>query len=673
MLVENWWNKMAFDWEEYQEFDWEQFGTEEAPAAPTPPAAMPAAPTPPPAPVDTGPSQLEAGLRGGLQGLTLGYADEIQGALEAAGGAISDFDLSNIVERYRQERDEARGAYTAAQQAHPGTFTGAEIAGGLGSLLIPGLGAAKGIKGAAMVGGAAAGGLSEADLTRGEVGQLATDVGLGAGLGAGVGAAIGRAPALFRGAKAKAQELPLIGEFLKGRQLGKTGTDLFTESGRKAAQQEVIDVSNKLGLTSEAARKEIGENIGEIRKNLAKTGQTVNIEDEISLIENTIKKLQKSDDPGAKSDVKRLRKYLTGLMRGKKEVLPDYVKTATKTRVGGLDPEEALLGKAEEVQKTLTRLAGTRETAPVLKTQDAINVAKSAAAGIGEKVGTVTPELAEQTKNYKTIMDAFRALGIKPKKDIITDEVTGKLALTPQAQVKVANLLRAKGKDAPRGLAQLDKAMQLLKKGAPSAADELTPDIQRASEIANILGVPARDIIPAIKSGSGVIGNIMGQIESKAVKALSNSRTLENLSKTIREKSPDAGPLATRLMELSKLPDMQERLVGVATLMADPTTKSEINRYLADIPKDVEVRTPKVIQEEGAPRPSFDKNYSEEMIHNYQLNITPEMGTAGESLRNILNGMKEKSLAQRKAMMFALEQNPVYRPLLKKLRLDSTK
>lgn len=101
------------------------------------------------------PSQLEAGVRGAAQGLSMGFSDELTGLVESL---LSD-------KSYQQARDESRAAYKAAEQAHPITYTGSEIVSGFA---VPGLGWAKGgagaLKGLAKVGaraaeGAALGGL----------------------------------------------------------------------------------------------------------------------------------------------------------------------------------------------------------------------------------------------------------------------------------------------------------------------------------------------------------------------------------------------------------------------------------------------------------------------------------------------------------------------------------
>ncbi len=145
------------------------------------------------------PGLLESGARGAAQGISLGFSDEITGALESSAGSLG------LVEdkTYEQARDEARAANIAAQKANPLSYGGGEIAGGIGSMLIPGLGAAKVAKGASALSklgsaaktGAKLGGLYGAGSSEGQTAvDVAKDTAAGAGSGALLSAAL---PGLF--------------------------------------------------------------------------------------------------------------------------------------------------------------------------------------------------------------------------------------------------------------------------------------------------------------------------------------------------------------------------------------------------------------------------------------------------------------------------------------------
>ncbi len=157
-----------------------------------------------------GPSKGAALARGGLQGLSLGFADEMGGGVQAGlqrlanampRGALESLGIDNRYSEapgtvYREARKENRQADAAAEAAHPGLYRGAEMGGAVATSLVPGLGIAKGAKllgtmgKMGLQGGIAGLGSSEADLTTGGVGALKR-AGFDAAVGAGAGAAGG--------------------------------------------------------------------------------------------------------------------------------------------------------------------------------------------------------------------------------------------------------------------------------------------------------------------------------------------------------------------------------------------------------------------------------------------------------------------------------------------------
>lgn len=134
------------------------------------------------------PSMTESAIRGAAQGATFGFADEIAGGLEAA---FTD-------KSYEQARDESRANFKRAKDANPKTYLAGEVGGGIGTVMIPGLGAANAVRtlgGAAKVGslmGAASGlGHSEAKDAQGQAIDMFAGMGTGALAGAG-GHALGQ-------------------------------------------------------------------------------------------------------------------------------------------------------------------------------------------------------------------------------------------------------------------------------------------------------------------------------------------------------------------------------------------------------------------------------------------------------------------------------------------------
>ena len=130
-------------------------------------------------------SKLESLGRGGAQGLSFGFADELTGALESM---IGD-------KTYEQARDESRNEYTKAEEANPKTFMAGNVAGAVAPAIaatiatggtaapaiIPTLGRSIAI--GAGQGAIDALGRSEADLTKGEFTDAAKDTARGAAIG----------------------------------------------------------------------------------------------------------------------------------------------------------------------------------------------------------------------------------------------------------------------------------------------------------------------------------------------------------------------------------------------------------------------------------------------------------------------------------------------------------
>ncbi len=82
-------------------------------------------------------SELESGLRGTAQGLSMNLADEITGGLEALKEvALTDKNLSDYADLYTKHRDESRQAYKEAEETNPKSYLAGNIAGGIGGALV---------------------------------------------------------------------------------------------------------------------------------------------------------------------------------------------------------------------------------------------------------------------------------------------------------------------------------------------------------------------------------------------------------------------------------------------------------------------------------------------------------------------------------------------------------
>lgn len=190
--------------------------------------------------------KLESFVRGGAQGASLGYADEITGALGAAKDKLagSDQDLADL---YRQERDDSRNNYASAETSNPKTYKTGEFGGGIASLaLAP---EATGLKGLAALGAVSGLGNSNADLTKGEVGQAAEDTAIGGALGAGghyVGKAISAIPGAFGSGVKKAMS-SVLGPSVEAIDARLTNNSAIRQAGEEGLEGIAEKIPGAIG------------------------------------------------------------------------------------------------------------------------------------------------------------------------------------------------------------------------------------------------------------------------------------------------------------------------------------------------------------------------------------------------------------------------------------------
>lgn len=277
------------------------------------------------------PSELESGVRGAVQGATLGFSDEAVGAAEALWN-VAKGNPKTFGELYRTYRDESRTNNKAAEEANPKSYMAGNIAGGIGSMLVPGLGGANIGKMAAL--GAAQGlGGSEADLTKGDVGGVVKDTAVGGAIGGAVGGVANAVAPVVGGALTSAAErlgggLNASAEGLAARALGaergsiralRGGAPEAREAGRYALDNKVItpfaSTEDKIAAT-EALRSKAGEGMGNVYKTLDQQATPAfNPLDTATNIENKIGDFYRS--PINKGETAQLENTLESvLMRG---------------------------------------------------------------------------------------------------------------------------------------------------------------------------------------------------------------------------------------------------------------------------------------------------------------------------------------------------------------------
>ena len=200
-----------------------------------------------PLPVDddwktVGTGKAESFARGAFQGATFGYGDELTG--------IAEYLLTG--KPYAKGRDESRASNDIARESNPITYGVGDVAGGVATAFVPGLGIAKGATMAGRIGkatalGAAAGvGYSDAQ----DAGQLFVDAAKGGGLGAVGGFATEGVGRLIRNAPKRADNRLMQGITEGARPT--TADKLVGEAGKR--RPDVLDFVREDPALAKAAR-----------------------------------------------------------------------------------------------------------------------------------------------------------------------------------------------------------------------------------------------------------------------------------------------------------------------------------------------------------------------------------------------------------------------------------
>lgn len=296
------------------------------------------------------PSSLESTIRGGAQGASLGFADELTGAAEAAYNKLrgNPESLSNLYEKYRNE---SRNAYKAAEEANPTAYTVGEIGGGLTSFAIPGLNAAKGADLAQVIGKAALqGGLMGAGSAK-EMSNIPEAAlkgagwgglfgGAGGAAGAGLGAVIGKASPVVENLSSKlGDKSSRTAELLAEKATGATGVQsakFADDAGRQLLDRGLVrfaDTPEKIAERVGAAQSRSGKGIGEALTTLDERGVTGSLDNIVASLQNKIDELSQSYGNGPL--IKKLQGEIDDIVgQGRSQVPVSVVEKSKRTFQG---------------------------------------------------------------------------------------------------------------------------------------------------------------------------------------------------------------------------------------------------------------------------------------------------------------------------------------------------
>lgn len=442
-------------------------------------------------------TKLESLLRGGKQGVSMGFGDELTGAGESALGSLGLLPDKT----YEQARDEARLADEAAQAANPMTYDAGQIAGGVAGTFLPGgvvATAGKGLTGvkalgAAAVLGAGAGGLSAAGESKAGVSDanLYKDVGQGMlvggatggvlkGLGMGASAALGDEGiyAMKEAAKgnslsgqskgildqeAQKLEIGTLSDVLKGR------TDVTGKAVSEAKNLSLLDdpkqLSQFLNEYADSIKKEFGSPLNDAVSSLRKAAANgdkltpAKIQDLVSAVENNVKGAKLS---GSGSKVVRdLESGISGLIPKTEEVLSPLKFAHTKTSTA--------LDKFKKVAEGGEGSYSSDQTAALDKASAIANTFKNANKDATGAAANTVRDLEKVLDNPQEL-DVIKKLG----KDVF---------LNRQMENESFNPLKL----LPRVLGGSSQAIPTLKT-ADFAGDIVNKSMESAQKVANKLG-----------------------------------------------------------------------------------------------------------------------------------------------------------------------------------------
>lgn len=326
---------------------------------------------------------MEALGRGALQGISLGFGDEIQGALQSI---FTD-------KTYQQARDSARQANARAQAAHSTLYGGGEVAGGLASMFVPGLGIAEGAglgtvaAKSALAGGL--GGLGSSEAT--DVGGIAKDIGVGAALGGaggavahGVGVGIGRALGgaeeagsrqAVKGIVAGEGKAPPASMALTRKLIDNENVPglLREDVNGTTLAREAYKPAEAIQPLVEAKQAEIGKGLDEIYDKADAASGGVKVSDLVKHYDSQIAELGKS--PINESEVRSLEKVRDSVLKAwapdlgaalkTEEAANPAVRTAILKSLDASVPSKEVRALATKLQSQ----GATDETNPALATQ----------------------------------------------------------------------------------------------------------------------------------------------------------------------------------------------------------------------------------------------------------------------------------------------------------------
>ena len=479
-------------------------------------------------------SKTESALRGAAQGLSLGLADELQAGV----GALSELPYksdaqsleqlyNDYMNLYRSGREDIRGQNKAAAEANPLSYNIPEIAA---SFATPG-GAAKGLGRAAVLGTQVVG-TSEADLTKGEVGQLAKE-GLITGaidqLGGKAVKAMGKG--LSKGKEALA-EGPLE-DLFKVYQASKAGKPVFGKKALEAAESEVREVGSEVADVLNTK----GKNLASQQKDIInKSTKQFDITPELAETGEEINRLRDifSSDAFKSSD----RKF--------QQELSDIV-----AQYGAKDLSLTNLNK---VKQKLASLSDYTDDPSKIVNEEVLNIVQSLEGKIRNKAYTEVPEYGDINKQIQNYIGEMKGIGMDKMRQYDYDpKVAGQL------DSKIQKIVTGIEKESEAGM----KARGSFEKLKAQLSPELQSKVKKAADYKDIAGQQIELSLKPIGTSSAYIAGKASRIANMPIEQITN---LSN--KAMNTKGMQG--LSQSLEQLAKETDQRKKNALIFSLQQNP-------------------------------------------------------------------------------------------------------
>lgn len=518
-------------------------------------------------------SKLKSMQKGLEQGTSLGFADEMQGGIGASTDAVQsllhklgitgpaasdvnadlaaqgftgDIGPQSFGDTYSQARDSARQEYQAASDANPGSYlAGNVIGGGLTAAALPGMvsapmgpaaegaslmarmgqGAVNALPMSAMVGA----GSSNADLTKGELGQFGKDVAKDTAIGGGIGMALPAAGAALGAGKNAITGTQTYQDLMDAYTAGKNKLNLSSPEFLTQARDKLKDLASQ---ADDAVRGKTGKLFGE-KKNLLKDLESQNLSADAK---NALDELKKVSANSAMRDEE------TQVIN---KTLDRHIQKGTTKSPQEL---ESLLSDLKDLKANVQTPSGMEAV------NSAIDQVKTLQNGMDQNLGKLNNQL------FQTI-DSGEAL---TKKNPL-DYMTGKGDTSTRESL--ANMLEKSSSDykTKSFLSDiLDKGIQTSKNAKIAPMSELIPEasdaIKQAPAIARQMDIAKNMQGPSFK-GNSILGSAANAVTSsssnianKAGLGVAQSKDfLQNGIKKLSDASPESiQQIASQMASMGK-------------------------------------------------------------------------------------------------------------------------